>query len=197
MSSSIQHLRVHSDYLKLIGESPCVVKFTATWCGPCRTIGPLYSKLANEYDSKVKFLEIDIDTADEITNYEDVKSIPLFLFYHNGVKLNDLSLKGANQQLLSDNLQSFIRLMETPVSKIEGVVVVPSQSEKAFDMSKLVLDNVESSDDIEEPEYIPEYNGDENGEDCDMMGDICPEPTVVDNSGAVLEWSGPAGNIGP
>ena len=35
------------------GELPLVVDLWATWCGPCRKIGPIISELANEYDGKL------------------------------------------------------------------------------------------------------------------------------------------------
>ena len=35
------------------GELPLVVDLWATWCGPCRMVGPIISELANEYDGKI------------------------------------------------------------------------------------------------------------------------------------------------
>jgi thioredoxin 1 len=153
-----------------------VVKFTAAWCGPCKAIAPFFNNLAVENSSTVKFLEIDIDTAAEITDYEDVKSIPLFLFYYNGAKLENLSMKGSNQQILSDNFKKFVRLTDVPVAKIEGIVIPPVQSEKIVDMSKLTLDEQVSSEDSSESEDFPAYDGDEKGEECgDLLEESIPK----------------------
>ncbi|HAT61306.1 MAG TPA: thiol reductase thioredoxin, partial [Prevotella sp.] len=35
------------------GELPLVVDLWATWCGPCRMVGPIISELANDYDGKI------------------------------------------------------------------------------------------------------------------------------------------------
>ena len=187
MSNAIQHLVSFPNYLENICQSPCVVKFTAVWCGPCKKIGPCYQKLAQEHNAKVTFLEIDIDKANEITDYEDVKSIPLFLFYNNGSKLDDLSLKGCDEKLLNHHMEEFIKLTQIPGIDVEseplkdfvdGIIIHPQQTPELnisqsgnLDLSKLVLDDAASSDDaVDEPsEDFPEYSGDEDGEDCDPI----------------------------
>lgn len=115
MSKSILHITDFTKYCQLVGQFPCVVKFTAVWCGPCERMKPQYQALADEYCGKVNFLEIDIDHANQITNYEDVKSIPLFLFYLNGSKLPDFSLTGADPLKLKARTLSFITQIPEPV----------------------------------------------------------------------------------
>ena len=62
-----------------------VVKFYATWCGPCKQMAPLYQKLASAHPS-VTFLEVDVDddeTASLITKF-NVTSVPTFVKLQNG-----------------------------------------------------------------------------------------------------------------
>lgn len=132
----IQHVTDISEYQNLISKRNCVVKFTATWCGPCKRIGPKFTKLAQEYAPNIKVLEIDIDEAQEITNFEDVKSIPLFLFYNNGRKLDNLTLRGCNDSMLESCFQQFnTHIITNPEIKL--------------DISYLVSDNIQESDDDE------------------------------------------------
>ena len=42
------------------GCAQVIVDFTATWCGPCRMIGPYFEELSNGYDSII-FLKVDVD----------------------------------------------------------------------------------------------------------------------------------------
>lgn len=107
MSGLVLHITNFDDYLKLINNSMCVIKFTADWCPPCKRMAPIYNTLANDYHDTFKFLEIDIDLASEITNYENVASIPLFLFYRNGVREDHLRLQGSNEAGLKLNVKEF------------------------------------------------------------------------------------------
>lgn len=54
-----------------------VIKFYATWCGPCKVYGKTWDKVAEKYDGQVEFVNIDIekDTTGLAAKYK-VKSIP-------------------------------------------------------------------------------------------------------------------------
>ena len=91
-------------YLDQTQNYPCVMKFTAKWCGPCRKLHPFFEKLAAEHSNKIGFYEIDLDEAKEISKYESVRGIPLVLFFHKGTMLKDLTLSGCNPDILYNNV---------------------------------------------------------------------------------------------
>ena len=66
------------------GELPLVVELWATWCGPCRKIGPIISELANEYDGKLVVGKCNIEDNDDIAMQFGVRSIPTVLFFKGG-----------------------------------------------------------------------------------------------------------------
>ena len=120
---SIKHVKEFTEYIALTGSSPCIVKFTASWCGPCKRLAPLFEKLSQEHESKVNFLEIDIDAASQITNYENIQSIPLILFFNEGKKNENFSIKGANGAALEENVRLFVLEVEnTDLVKEEEII---------------------------------------------------------------------------
>lgn len=127
---SIQHVTKFDEYKDLISSTSCAIKFTANWCGPCKTLAPVYQNLANEYGDKIRFLEVNIDMAREITNHENVKGIPLVLFYHNKTKYEDLSVKGGNSVALTKSVETFF----SKVNRIKSIKYMAS----ADDYSELI-----------------------------------------------------------
>lgn len=68
----------------LATESILVVDCTATWCGPCKLIGPLIDDLADTYDDRAKVMKLDIDANKPIAKQFAVKSIPAVMFFKQG-----------------------------------------------------------------------------------------------------------------
>lgn len=63
------------------GNIPCVVDFSATWCGPCRRMEPILEELAKKYEGRIIIYQIDIDQNPEIAKDFNIESIPYFLFF--------------------------------------------------------------------------------------------------------------------
>ena len=102
--SKIVKLTNYQEYLAIISEIPCVVKLTASWCGPCKIIAPKYAAIAEEHDPLISFFEVDIDKGSEIAAHENVMGVPTFLFYHHGKVVSSFS--GASQEKLYTNVKA-------------------------------------------------------------------------------------------
>ena len=66
------------------GEQPLVVDFWATWCGPCRMVGPVISELAEQYDGKINVGKCDVEENEELAVEFGIRNIPTILFFKNG-----------------------------------------------------------------------------------------------------------------
>ena len=78
---------------------PAVLKFSATWCAPCRLAREPFEKVAQTPAfSHVIFAEIDIDTHPDITKEYSIESVPSFLFIEGGkVKGKESGFSSVNQ----------------------------------------------------------------------------------------------------
>ena len=88
------------------GELPLVVDLWATWCGPCRMLGPIISELAEEYDGKVVVGKCDIEANEDIPMEYGVRNIPTILFFRGGELVDKFVGAGAKAKLKEkiDNL---------------------------------------------------------------------------------------------
>ncbi|XP_024655039.2 thioredoxin-like, partial [Maylandia zebra] len=88
-----------NNILKEAGNKLVVVDFTATWCGPCQRIAPVYEKMAAAPENaNVIFLKVDVDAARDVSSSCGIRSMPTFQFYKNGQKLHEFS--GADEATL-------------------------------------------------------------------------------------------------
>lgn len=58
--------------------------FFATWCGPCKMIGPVIEQVAGKYADKVKVVKIDIDIEPELAAQYEVNTVPTIFVLKDG-----------------------------------------------------------------------------------------------------------------
>ncbi|KAJ2506670.1 thioredoxin trx1 [Coemansia sp. RSA 1694] len=69
---------------ELIKSNPKVaIDFTATWCGPCKVIGPKFANLAGQFP-EVAFLKVDVDEVSEVAQAQSITAMPTFQFFIEG-----------------------------------------------------------------------------------------------------------------
>ena len=68
------------DFDNLIKDKT-VVDFYATWCGPCKTFGPIFEEVSNEND--INFVKLDVDKNSDIARRYGVMTIPTIILFEN------------------------------------------------------------------------------------------------------------------
>lgn len=82
-----------------------IVDFTATWCGPCSRIAPVFQKLSETYTSVI-FVQVDVDDTPEISQKFKVQAMPTFCCIKEGNCIETIT--GANEKLLTDLLKKYV-----------------------------------------------------------------------------------------
>lgn len=64
--------------------TPVLVDFWATWCGPCKTLGPILEKLAGEYNGAFELAKVDVDAEQQIAAAFQIRSVPTVFLIRDG-----------------------------------------------------------------------------------------------------------------
>jgi thioredoxin 1 len=75
-----------------------ILDCSATWCGPCKAIAPVFERLAMEFANTVTALKMDVDEAAELADALNVTSMPSFFVFKDNEVVKRFS--GANVETL-------------------------------------------------------------------------------------------------
>lgn len=85
---TIEITKENFEEVVLKNQLPVLVDFWATWCGPCKMIGPLLEELSEEMTGKVVIGKVNVDKQPELAMQFQVMSIPTLLVFKNGEVVN-------------------------------------------------------------------------------------------------------------
>ncbi len=97
-----------ADVLQASMTTPVLVDFWATWCEPCKVLGPMLEKLTTEYNGAFRLGKVDVDSQQELAGMFGIKSIPTVVLVKDGQVLDGFAgalPEGQLREFLSRHLQ--------------------------------------------------------------------------------------------
>ncbi len=68
-------------------DRPVVVQFHAPWCGPCKALAPLVTRLEEEFQGRVDVVRVDVDAQPDFAKEVGVRGVPTLISFKDGVEI--------------------------------------------------------------------------------------------------------------
>ena len=68
-------------------EKPVLIDFFATWCGPCKMLGPILKEVKDSLGDRISIIKIDVDKNQQIASKYQVRGVPTMILYQSGKQL--------------------------------------------------------------------------------------------------------------
>ena len=85
----VMELTSHNFNQEVKNNDLLLVDFWAEWCGPCKSMHPIFTRMAKKY-KQVRFARVNVDNAQDIAMKYGVQSIPTFIMFKNGEIANQM-----------------------------------------------------------------------------------------------------------
>lgn len=142
-------------------DVPILIDFWASWCEPCKVLGPILEKLAAEFNGGFLLAKVDVDAEQQLAGYFQVKSIPTVMLLKNGqivdgfpgalpegqlrefLKHHEIEAKESSEQIVPDAIEEAIPEVIDPETEIlslrAAIQAEPDKAELKLDLMLALL----------------------------------------------------------
>ena len=91
----------------LNSEAPVLVDFWATWCGPCRKLGPVLDEISQDYSDKLKVVKVNTDENMNIAKDYSISGLPTLLIFKDG-KAQERMVGLMPKSTITKNIEKYV-----------------------------------------------------------------------------------------
>jgi putative thioredoxin len=120
-----------ADVIEASQQVPVIVDFWATWCGPCKQLGPALEKAVTEARGAVRLVKIDVDKNQQLAQQMRIQSIPTVYAFFQGRAVDYF-----NGALPESQVKSFV----AKLAELGGAELGPSPIDEALEQAEAALE---------------------------------------------------------
>lgn len=120
-------------------QTPVLVDFWATWCGPCKTLGPMLEKLAGEYHGAFELAKVDVDKEQQIAAAFQIRSVPTVFLVKGGQIVDGFPGAVPEGQLREFLTQHGVVPLEAAPDEAEAVEAPPLDPQAQVDVLRAAI----------------------------------------------------------
>ena len=84
----LKKIKMNSSFDNIIkSEKPVLIDFFATWCGPCKVLGPILKEVKDNLGDGISIIKIDVDKNQQIASKYQVRGVPTIILFQSGKQL--------------------------------------------------------------------------------------------------------------
>lgn len=84
MSTALEVGQNNFDTEVVNSQTPVLVDFWASWCGPCRMLAPTVDQIAQEFAGRMKVVKVNVDNEPALASRYGIRGIPALLLFKGG-----------------------------------------------------------------------------------------------------------------
>jgi len=88
-------------------DTPVIVDFWASWCGPCMNLAPIFEETSKDYEGKLKFAKVNVEENQDLAGEFNVRGIPCLIVFNKGEEV-DRIVGSMEKDALKEKIDSIL-----------------------------------------------------------------------------------------